>query len=54
MLVIKRVHVEYRGLTVTDEHREKVEKVLGFHARGCPIYRSLAAAIEITTSLADG
>ena len=51
MLIIKRIHVEYRGLTIPDEHRATVTRVHGFHARGCPVYRSLAAAIAITTSL---
>ncbi len=53
MLIIKRIHVEYRGLTITDERRATVEKVHGFHARGCPVYRSLEAAIAITTSLRE-
>ena len=54
MLIIKRIHVEYRGLVITDEHRATIEKVHGFHKKGCPVYRSLQAAIEITTSIGDG
>ncbi|MHB1487994.1 MAG: hypothetical protein ACYCS7_13350 [Acidimicrobiales bacterium] len=51
MLVIKRIHVAYSGLNVSDEQREAVERVLSVHADGCPVARSLQGAIEITTSL---
>ncbi len=51
MLVIKRIHVTYRGLTVAAEDRAKVERVLAVHADGCPVARSLRGAIEITTKL---
>ena len=49
VLVIRRIHVTYQ-LAGAQEHREVVERVHGFHARKCPIYRSLEAAIDITTS----
>jgi uncharacterized OsmC-like protein len=48
--VIKRIKVRYR-LGVADEHREEVERVHGFHARFCPVARSLDGAIDITTEL---
>lgn len=51
MLVIKRIHVTYAGLDVAVEDREKVERVLGTHANGCPVARSLQGAIEITTAV---
>lgn len=51
VLVIKRIHVTYSGLEVAEEDREAVERVLAFHADGCPVARSLEGAIEITTSL---
>jgi uncharacterized OsmC-like protein len=54
VLVIKRIHVTYSGITVTDEHREAVERVLAVHADGCPVARSLKGAIEVTTSLDEG
>lgn len=50
VLVIRRIHVTYQ-LADAESHREVVERVHGFHARKCPVYRSLEAAIEITTSV---
>ena len=52
VLVVKRIHVTYEGLTVAEEDREKVDRVLAVHADGCPVARSLRGAIEITTALA--
>lgn len=49
MLVLRRVHVRYR-LRAEEAQRETIERVHGFHARFCPIYRSLQAAIDITTA----
>ncbi len=56
VLVIKRIHVTYRGLRLAgDDQRATAQRVLGFHADGCPVARSLVGAIEITTSIdADG
>lgn len=51
VLVIKRIHVVYSGLTIAEEERETIDRVLGMHADGCPVARSLRGAIEITTSL---
>lgn len=48
VIVIKRIHVTYR-LKAGEEHRETVERVHGFHAEKCPVYRSIRAAIDITT-----
>ena len=50
MLVIKRIHVRYR-LSVPNERREETERVHSFHARFCPVARSLDGAIDITTEL---
>lgn len=50
VLVIKRIKVTYR-LGVSSEHRAEVERVHGFHARFCPVARSLEGGIEITTQL---
>jgi organic hydroperoxide reductase OsmC/OhrA len=50
VLVIKRITVRYR-LGVPAEHREEVERVHGFHARFCPVARSLEGAIDISTEL---
>ena len=52
VLVIKRIFVTYSGLTVAEEDRAKVERVLAVHADGCPVARSLRGAIDITTALA--
>jgi uncharacterized OsmC-like protein len=51
VLVIRRIHVRYEGLEVTEEQRPAVERVLAVHADACPVARSLKGAIEITTSL---
>lgn len=48
MLVIRRIHVVY-SLQAPPEARETVERVHAVHARNCPVYRSLHAAIDITT-----
>ncbi|NND02601.1 MAG: hypothetical protein HKN91_07425 [Acidimicrobiia bacterium] len=53
VLVVKRIHVTYTLHGVeTDEDRETVERVHGFHATYCPVARSIEAAIDITTELA--
>ncbi len=54
VLVIKRIHVTYRGVTIPEDRREAAERALEAHADGCPVARSLEAAIEITTSLDEG
>lgn len=51
MLVIKRIHVTYAGLSVADDDHAAVERALTAHADGCPVARSLKGAIDITTSL---
>ena len=51
VLVVKRIEVTYSGLTVADEDRAKVDRVLEVHADSCPVARSLRGAIEITTRL---
>jgi uncharacterized OsmC-like protein len=50
VLVIKRIHVRYR-LAVPDDRRDDAKRVHSFHARFCPVARSLAGAIEISTEL---
>jgi organic hydroperoxide reductase OsmC/OhrA len=42
--------VHYR-LRVPVERREEVERVHGFHARFCPVARSLVGAIDVRTEL---
>ena len=50
VLVIKRIHVRLR-LKAAAEARETAERVHGMFADRCPVYRSLKAAIAMTTSL---
>jgi organic hydroperoxide reductase OsmC/OhrA len=50
VLVIERITVHYR-LAVPEERREEVERVHGFHARGCPVARSLEGGIDVRTEL---
>ncbi len=48
VIVIRRIHVTYR-LEAGEEHRETIERVHGFHAEKCPVYRSIRSSIAITT-----
>lgn len=50
VLVIKRIHVTMR-LKADAPTRETAERVHGIFADRCPVYRSLKAAIQITTEL---
>ncbi len=50
VLLIKRIHVRYR-LAIPEERRVEAERVYSFHARFCPVARSLEGAIDITTEL---
>ncbi len=51
VLVLRRIHVKLE-LRAAPEHREVAERVHGFYVEACPLYRSLRAAIAITTELA--
>ncbi len=50
VLVLRRIHLrlELRGIP---EQRETAERVHGFYADACPLYRSLGAAIAVTSEL---
>ena len=50
MLVLRRIHVKLE-LRAAAEHRETAERVHGFYADSCPLYRSLGAALAITSEL---
>jgi organic hydroperoxide reductase OsmC/OhrA len=50
VLVIERITVTYR-LSIPDEQREEAERVHGFHARFCPVARSIEGGIEVRTEL---
>ena len=50
VLVIKRIHVRM-NLKAPAGERETAERVHGFYQDRCPVYRSIRAAIAITTEL---
>jgi len=51
VLVLKRIHVTYIGLDLTDVDRDALQRVVATHAHGCPVARSIQPAIEVTTEL---
>jgi uncharacterized OsmC-like protein len=54
VLVIKRIRVVYKLATSADAPRETIERVHTVHKDGCPVYRSIHRAIDITTELTLG
>jgi uncharacterized OsmC-like protein len=50
VLVIRRITVTYR-IALAEEHHDTARRVLEFHARACPVARSLEGAIAIETKL---
>ena len=50
VLVIRRIHVRLI-LKAAAAHHETAQRVQGFFAVKCPVYRSLKPATEITTEL---
>lgn len=51
VLVITRIHVRYRLRVDSDADREAIRRAFDHHPRRCPVYRSISAAIAITTEL---
>ena len=49
VLVIRRIHVDFT-LATSQDLGETVERVHSFYVDKCPVYGSLRAAIEITSS----
>ncbi len=49
VLVIRRIHVAMH-LAASEDMRETVERVHGFYAMNCPLYRTLYKAIQLTSS----
>lgn len=49
VLVIRRIHVAMR-LAASESVREVVERVHGFYAMRCPLYRTLHGAIALTSA----
>ena len=50
MLVIKRIHLRLH-LKAPAAEKDAAERVHGFYQDRCPVYRSLRAAIAITSEL---
>ena len=50
VLVIRRIHVVLK-LKADESQRDTAQRVHGFFADRCPVYRTLIPAIEITTEL---
>ena len=50
VLVIRRIHVRLR-LKAEETQRETANRVHGIFADKCPVYRTLKAAIVMTTQL---
>lgn len=50
VLVIRRIHVTLK-LKAEEAQREVANRVHGFFADHCPVYRTLKPAIAITTEL---
>jgi len=51
VLVIKRIHVVYTLALEPAADRDAVQRAFDRHMPYCPVYRSIGAAIEITTAL---
>lgn len=53
VLVVRRVRVRYRLVVdeLSDEVREKVDRVMGFHARRCPVARTIEGCVDISTGM---
>jgi uncharacterized OsmC-like protein len=49
VLIIRRIHIEMK-LRAAEDVRETVERVHGFFAQRCPVFRSLSPGIQITSS----
>jgi uncharacterized OsmC-like protein len=51
VLVIKRIRVRYTLTGCPEDKREAAERSHAFHASRCPVAKSIAGSIEITTEL---
>jgi uncharacterized OsmC-like protein len=52
VLVIKRIRVRYHLRVDADADRDAIQRAFDHHMPRCPVYRSIGAAIDITTELA--
>jgi uncharacterized OsmC-like protein len=51
VLVVKRIHVVYRLRLDEDADPDAVQRAFDHHMPKCPVYRSIGAAIDVTTEL---
>jgi uncharacterized OsmC-like protein len=51
VLVIRRIRVGYRLRGCPPEKREAAQRAHAAHATRCPVHRTIAGCVEITTSL---
>lgn len=51
VLVLRRIHVRYRLRLDEDADHDAVERAFARHMDRCPVYRSLRAAVGMTTEL---
>ena len=49
-LVVRRIHVRML-LECAAEQRETAQRVHGFYAQSCPVYRSIHPQIAVTTEV---
>ena len=50
MLVVRRIHVTYY-LKADPEKMDKIERAHKFHAKNCPVARTIWDCVDITTNL---
>lgn len=50
VLVIRRIHVTMH-LAAPEEQRQTIERVHGFYAMNCPLYRTLHNTIQLTSTV---
>lgn len=49
--MLKRIRVTYTLRPDAGADRDKIQRAFDSHMRYCPVYRSISAAIEVTTRL---
>ncbi len=50
--MIKRIHVRYTLTGCAEGKREAAERAHGLHAAKCPVAKTIAGCVEVTTELA--
>lgn len=50
VLVVKRIEVTYH-LKADPDNMDAIERVHGFHRKRCPMARTIADCVEVSTSL---